>query len=1751
MSNNSKKTSGGKDEKKNPSSKEESPVVGKDDGGGSASTGGSTGGGTNAEGTQPGSKPGSAGATSREAAQKLLGLAARGEWAAVDQLLKSLEKAAQNVGEDGPFLPLASVMDPATGMTPLMYAVKDNRTGLLERMIELGADVGARNNDNYNALHIAAMYSREDVVKLLLSKRGVDPYATGGPKQQTAVHLVASRQTGTATSILRALLAAAGRDIRLKVDGKGKIPLLLAVEAGNQSMCRELLAQQAPDQLRATNPSGDSALHLAARRRDIDMVRILVDYGATVDMQNGDGQTALHIASAEGDETLVKYFYGVRASASITDHQDRTPMHLAAENGHASIIELLADKFKASIFERTKDGSTLMHIASLNGHSECATMLFKKGVYLHMPNKRGARSIHTAAKYGHVGIISTLLQRGEKVDATTNDNYTALHIAVENAKPAVVETLLGYGAEVHVRGGKLRETPLHIAARVPDGDRCALMLLKSGAGPNLTTDDGQTPVHVAASHGNLATLLLLLEDGGDPMFKSKNGETPLHLACRGCKADVVRHLIQFVKEKKGQETATAYVNSVTNEGASALHYAAQIEPSEVETPGDDRAVVRALLEGGADVSLQTKQAQESAFHHCALAGNNEVLSEMISRMSATEVQKALNRQSAVGWTPLLIAAHRGHMELVTTLLANHARVDVFDLEGRSALHLAAEHGYLQVCDALLANKAFINSKSRVGRTALHLAAMNGYSHLVKFLVQDHGAAIDVLTLRKQTPLHLAAGAGQLEVCKLLLELGASIDATDDQGQKPIHAAAMNNYAEVAQLFLQRHPSLVMACTKDGNTCAHIAAMQGSVRVIEELMKFDRQGVISARNKLTEATPLQLAAEGGHAEVVKALVRAGASCADENRAGFTAVHLAAQHGHGQVLEVMRSSQSLRISSKKLGVTALHVAAYFGQADTVRELLTHVPGTVKSDPPTGGSLVGELGSESGMTPLHLAAYSGNENVVRLLLNSAGVQVEAATTENGFNPLHLACFGGHITVVGLLLSRSAELLHSSDRYGKTGLHIAATHGHYQMVEVLLGQGAEINATDKNGWTPLHCAARAGYLDVVKLLVESGASPKSETNLGSAPIWFAASEGHNDVLKYLMEKEHDTYALMEDKRFVYNMMVCSKSNNNKPIEEFVLVSPAPVDTAAKLSNIYMKLSEKEKERAKDLIAAGKQCEAMATELLALAAGADSAGRILTSMDRRNVEFLDVLIENEQKEVIAHTVVQRYLQELWQGSLNWNAFRTILLFIAFLICPPVWVVFALPLGHKYNNVPIIKFMSYLTSHIYLMVFLLLVGIIPIYPVVRASLLPYWYEWCLLVMLSGLLLFELTNPSDKSGLGWIKLAVLLFGIFGVAFHLMGFVIVHRPYWPTLLYLRNQLFALSFLLACVQILDFLSFHHLFGPWAIIIGNLMKDLARFLAVLAIFVFGFSMHFVALNQAFKNQSIQDARIEDRKKKNAFEDDLLANVTEWMMETPSTAPPRRYGRYKKKNECCDDNSRDIRMSPVLAVEFLFFAIFGQTTHEQFKVEKMQPEWTKVLFKLTFGIYMLVSVVVLINLLIAMMSDTYQRIQAQSDIEWKYGLSKLVRNMHRTSTAPSPLNLFTTWLAYLYKLCKKRAANKQRPSLVRLMGLQRADALSPRSRMGAKWLSKVKKTQVAHKDSVALSVVHLSPLGSQLSFSNAVRIDNVVDWEAVRRKYRDLYGEKIEKHTEEPKESTEHDPLQTSLVAVPTGNQTTSTSIS
>lgn len=76
---------------------------------------------------------------------------------------------------------------------------------------------------------------------------------------------------------------------------------------------------------------------------------------------------------------------------------------------------------------------------------------------------------------------------------------------------------------------------------------------------------------------------------------------------------------------------------------------------------------------------------------------------------------------------------------------------------------------------------------------------------------------------------------------------------------------------------------------------------------------------------------------------------------------------------------------------------------------------------------------------------------------------------------------------------------------------------------------------------------------------------------------------------------------------------------------------------------------------------------------------------------------------------------------------------------------------------------------------------------------------------------------------------------------------------------------------------------------------------------------------------------------------------------------------------------------------------------------------------------KLTYGLYLTVTVIVLVNLLIAMMSDTYQRIQSMSDIEWKFGRAILIRQMNKRSSTPAPLNMFTKCYTVLKVALKHR----------------------------------------------------------------------------------------------------------------------------
>ena len=99
-----------------------------------------------------------------------------------------------------------------------------------------------------------------------------------------------------------------------------------------------------------------------------------------------------------------------------------------------------------------------------------------------------------------------------------------------------------------------------------------------------------------------------------------------------------------------------------------------------------------------------------------------------------------------GWSPLLLAASNGHLDLVKIFLDVNARVDVFDQEARSALHLAAESGNADICEMLLAKNAYVNSKTKAGWTPLHYVAFNGFNELIHPLVTKHNAAIDATSM---------------------------------------------------------------------------------------------------------------------------------------------------------------------------------------------------------------------------------------------------------------------------------------------------------------------------------------------------------------------------------------------------------------------------------------------------------------------------------------------------------------------------------------------------------------------------------------------------------------------------------------------------------------------------------------------------------------------------------------------------------------------------------------------------------------------------------------------------------------------------------------------------------------------------------------------------------------------------------------------------------------------------------------------
>jgi ankyrin repeat protein len=259
--------------------------------------------------------------------------------------------------------------------SPLMYAARQNATAALRALAASGAELNATDPDNLTALNVAIINANYDAAALLIDL-GADPNigdVTGMTPLYAAVDLntfadtpgrPTPRPSGTldAIGIVKALLehranpdAILNAPILVRVHdrgdgtlGAGATPLMRAAKKGDVEMMRVLLAHGADPKLRTK--AGTETLMFAsglggagrftafedkqATEADfIEAATLCLERGADINAVNENGQTALHLAVTVRSESFIAFLIERGARVDIKDTQGRTPIDVATGAG--------------------------------------------------------------------------------------------------------------------------------------------------------------------------------------------------------------------------------------------------------------------------------------------------------------------------------------------------------------------------------------------------------------------------------------------------------------------------------------------------------------------------------------------------------------------------------------------------------------------------------------------------------------------------------------------------------------------------------------------------------------------------------------------------------------------------------------------------------------------------------------------------------------------------------------------------------------------------------------------------------------------------------------------------------------------------------------------------------------------------------------------------------------------------------------------------------------------------------------------------------------------------------------------------------------------------------------------------------------------------------------------------------------------------------------------------------------------------
>uniref|UniRef100_A0A3B4Y8B4 Ankyrin 1 n=1 Tax=Seriola lalandi dorsalis TaxID=1841481 RepID=A0A3B4Y8B4_SERLL len=377
-----------------------------------------------------------------------------------------------------------------------------------------------------------------------------------------------------------------------------------------------------------------------------------------------------------------------------------------------------------------------------------------------------------------------------------------------------------------------------------------------------------------------------------------------------------------------------------------------------------------------------------------------------------------------------------------------------------------------------------------------------HSHKQRTLVPDASADKRCEEREKKyadaaTSFLRAARSGNLDKALDHIKNGLDINTANQNGLNGLHLASKEGHVKMVLELLHSGIELE-ATTKKGNTALHIAALAGQEKVVAELVNYGAN--VNAQSHQKGFSPLYMAAQENHLEVVKFLLENGANQSLPTEDGFTPLAVALQQGHENVVALL-----INYGTKgKVRLPALHIAARNDDTRTAAVLLQNDPNP-------------DVLSKTGFTPLHIAAHYENMSVAQLLLNR-GANVNF-TPKNGITPLHIASRRGNVMMVRLLLDRGAQI-DAKTKDELTPLHCAARNGHVRIIEILLEHGAPIQAKTKNGLSPIHMAAQGDHMDCVRQLLQYNAEIDDITLDHLTPLHVAAHCGHHRMAKVLLDK-------------------------------------------------------------------------------------------------------------------------------------------------------------------------------------------------------------------------------------------------------------------------------------------------------------------------------------------------------------------------------------------------------------------------------------------------------------------------------------------------------------------------------------------------------------------------------------------------------------------------------------------------------